>query len=1056
MAMYMLAMRGEQRVTALHRTGLLVEACPPPLMEVIRGAARLTGMPMAALALFDADRMHFIGRVGFDVEAIARADAPCDHIHTGSAPCAIADMPESPALPDVRTYAGVPLIVGDGQIVGCLCVMGREPHAHDSAALESLTVLARVAAAHFEQRLHDASQRESNLRDLEVARDDAIKDLEEISSRLTLVQRLAHIATWDFLIEEKLITWSDEIYTIFGVERGGGPPTTQLWKELIHPDDRARMTAAEVAIWEGRETRWDEELRIVRPDGDLRHVWTRAELVSDGDGRRLVGTVQDITERKLMEAELSTAVTDMAMAGELAKVGAWSVDLVNRTVSWSDEIYAIHEVPVGTEISIDGGMDYFAPETRKRSRELFEACAQDGIPFDAEQELITATGRRIWVRGIGMPVRDAQGRIVGIRGAFQDIDALKRSEQEVRRLADRLKATLESITEGFMIVDRDWRFVYINGEAARWAQRERDELLGKIIWDEFPNLVGSELHTGCLQAVRGGESVSFDDIGMERGASRFSVRIYPSSEGVAIYFQNVTEAHDVIDALRESEARFKLVARAAADTIWDYDIRAGSLWWSDDFAVRLGYEPEEMPPSSENWRNVVHPDDLDRVMAEQNAAYASGADSWNAGYRLIRRDGTILHVLDRAYLMRDSEGRLVREVGGTTDISQRLEYEERLHQSQRLESIGLLTGGIAHDFNNLLTVILGNAELLLEGAAENERQQRLLNVSLMAAQRGANLTSRLLAFARRQALRPQTIDVSRLIAGMDDLLRRTIGGAVEVDVDAGDDLRHVLVDPTQLESAILNLCINARDAMPNGGRLAIEACNAQLGEGDIGTQDIAAGPYVMVSVSDTGTGMSSEVVAQAFEPFFTTKEVSKGSGLGLSVIYGFMRQSGGHVTIESEVDMGTVVRLYLPPAAQRAEETASEETDAGDHGGTEHVLVVEDDELVRDHVTAMLSNLGYAVVAAPNGPEALKFLRSDAPIDLLFTDVVMPGGMNGRQLADAARELRPDLPVLFTSGYAEDVIGRQGGLEPGIQLINKPYRRADVARKLRQVLDGLD
>ena len=1054
--MNMLATSGNApRLVALYRSGLLAEACPLPLIEVIRGAARLCGMPKAAIALFDADRIHFIGRVGFDLEAIARSDAPCDHPLLGSEPYLIPDMAESRALPDVRSYAGVPLMVGDKQVIGCLCVMDREPHALDGSAVETLKVLAQVASAHVDQRLRDATLQESDLRDAETARDEAIKHLDEIKSRLTLVQRLAQIATWDFLIEEKLITWSDEVYTIFGVERDGEPPTTQLWKELIHPEDRARMTAAEVAIWEGRETRWDEELRIVRPDGDMRHVWTRAELVTDDDGRRLVGTVQDITERKQMEAKLGTAVNDMAMAGELARVGAWSVDLVRRTVSWSDEIYAIHEVPVGTEISIDGGMDYFAPETRQNSRDLFEACARDGVPFDAEQELITANGRRIWVRGIGLPVRDAEGRIVGIRGAFQDIDALKRSEQEVRRLAERLKATLESITEGFMIVDRDWRFVYINSEAVRWARREHDDLLGKVIWEEFPELVGTALHTGCLQAVNDGDSVSFDDIDMQ-GAARFSVRIYPSSEGIAIYFQNVTEAHDAIDALRESEVRFKLVARAAADTIWDFDIRAGSLWWSDDFAVRLGYEPEELPPSSANWRSVVHPEDLDRVLAVQNAAYTGGEDSWNAGYRLIRRDGSILHVLDRAYLMRDSEGRLVREVGGTTDISQRLEYEERLHQAQRLDSIGHLTGGIAHDFNNLLTVILGNTELLLEGIADDERRQRLLNVTLMAAQRGANLTGRLLAFARRQPLNPQVIDVSRLIAGMDDLLRRTIGGVVEVEVDAGDDVWHVLADPTQLESAILNLCINARDAMPDGGRLAIEVHKTQLHESDVGSQDVAAGPYVMVSVSDTGSGMPPDVVAQAFEPFFTTKEVSKGSGLGLSVIYGFMRQSGGHVTIESEVDVGTVVRLYLPPAGLQAEDAAAQETAAEDRGGTENLLVVEDDDLVRDHVTTMLSNLGYAVVAAPNGPEALKVLRSDAPVDLLFTDVVMPGGMNGRQLADAARELRPELPVLYTSGYADDVIGKYGGLEPGIKLINKPYRRAEVARRLRQVLDGSD
>ncbi len=360
--------------------------------------------------------------------------------------------------------------------------------------------------------------------------------------------------------------------------------------------------------------------------------------------------------------------------------------------------------------------------------------------------------------------------------------------------------------------------------------------------------------------------------------------------------------------------------------------------------------------------------------------------------------------------------------GGLTayfhDITRHIETEERLRQSQKMDAVGQLTGGVAHDFNNLLTVIMGNAELLTERLAGDQELRPLAEMTRTAAERGAQLTSRLLAFSRRQPLDPKATDINKLVSGMDGLLRRTLGEHIEVEVVRGGGLWEALIDAPQLENAILNLCINARDAMPNGGRLTIEMANAHLDEAYAAQHaDVAPGQYVMVAVSDTGTGMDAHILAHAFEPFFTTKEVGKGSGLGLSMVYGFVKQSTGHVKIYSERGQGTTIKLYLPRADSNADHPQPKTGNTAAPQGSEKILLVEDEDLVREHVSAQLKSLGYHVVSVRSGPEALEALKQISDFDLLFTDVVMPGGLNGPQLAEEARKLRPNLPVLFTSGY---------------------------------------
>jgi CheY-like chemotaxis protein/two-component sensor histidine kinase len=368
--------------------------------------------------------------------------------------------------------------------------------------------------------------------------------------------------------------------------------------------------------------------------------------------------------------------------------------------------------------------------------------------------------------------------------------------------------------------------------------------------------------------------------------------------------------------------------------------------------------------------------------------------------------------------------------------------------------VGQLTGGIAHDFNNILTVITGTIDILAEAVADKPQMAAIAKMIDDAADRGANLTRHLLAFARKQPLQPRNTDINALIVESAKLLRPTLGEHVEIESMLEDDAWTAMVDPNQLTTAVVNLAINARDAMPQGGRLTLETGNVYLDESYTHVhQDVAPGPYVMIAVSDTGTGIPAAIRDKVFEPFFTTKGTGKGTGLGLSMVYGFVKQSAGHIKIYSEEGHGTTIKIYLPRAGHDATQTLEASASTAIEGGSETIMVVEDDDLVRNYVVAQIRSMGYTPLAAANAAEALKLIDDGAPFDLLFTDVIMPGSMNGRGLADEAVKRRPSLKVLFTSGYTENAIVHHGRLDPGVLLLAKPYRKSDLARMIRTALD---
>jgi nitrogen-specific signal transduction histidine kinase len=404
--------------------------------------------------------------------------------------------------------------------------------------------------------------------------------------------------------------------------------------------------------------------------------------------------------------------------------------------------------------------------------------------------------------------------------------------------------------------------------------------------------------------------------------------------------------------------------------------------------------------------------------------------------------------------MKDVAGRLSYLAAATIDMTREKEAQERLAQAQRLDSLGQLTGGIAHDFNNLLTVINGSAELIADAVTGQPELFELATVVQAAGEKAADLTGRLLAFARRQTLNPKLVRPDEIVSGMRAMLTRALGADVALNFELACAECFAMADQAQLEAAILNLCVNARDAMPRGGSLTIVTSKAVLEGGDRGsvpTGMLPATQYASIAVCDSGTGMSSEVLAHAFEPFFTTKRTGAGTGLGLSMVYGFARQSNGHVSIDSREGAGTTVKLYLPLVTETGQEFAAP-VEASLPGGGEHILLVEDDDAVRTYVARALDALGYRVEAAVNADEALQRLAQKVHYDLLLTDVVMPGEMNGIELARAARLLRPDMRVLYTTGNADRNKDFFGPANPEIQLLHKPYRRAELARKVRVAL----
>jgi PAS domain S-box-containing protein len=633
------------------------------------------------------------------------------------------------------------------------------------------------------------------------------------------------------------------------------------------------------------------------------------------------------------------------------------------------------------------------------------------------------------------------------------LHALRRRSSERERF---FSAVVESSNDAIITKALDGTITAWNRASERLFGYSSAEAVGKHIRLIVPEGRRDEMYD-ILERIGRGETIEqLETTRLDKEGREVDVLLTVSPllsangqiVGASKIAHDITESKRTQGALnREIEERQRIF-ETSQDLILVTDTVGNFIQVSPSSMAILGYAPEEMVGRSAV--DFIHPDDLEATREEMRSARRGGLTR-NFEARYPHKDGRTVVL---SWMGTWSEP-VRRHFFIGRDLTEKLAADAQIRQAQKMDAIGQLTGGVAHDFNNILTVITGTIGILADAVADRPDLMSIARLIDDAADRGAQLTKHLLAFARKQPLRPREIEVNSLIVEAAKLLRPTIGEQIEVSPKLAADAWPAMVDPSQLSTAILNLALNARDAMPEGGKLVIESRNVHLDEGYTSLHsDVAVGDYVMVAVSDTGSGISPKNLERVFDPFFTTKEVGKGTGLGLSMVFGFVKQSGGHIKIYSEVGHGTSVKLYLPRSVGPGQ--SSEETIRSTQieGGDETVLIVEDDALVRKYVITQIASLGYATLEASNATQALKFIENGETIDLLFTDIIMPGSMNGRQLADEAVKRRPELKVLFTSGYTENAIVHHGRLDAGVLLLAKPYRKSELAKMLRVALGG--
>lgn len=759
---------------------------------------------------------------------------------------------------------------------------------------------------------------------------------------------------------------------------------------------------------------------------------------------------------------------NLKVAQQLLKIGFWKYDISNRKLVWSPSVYEMAGIdPEDFDGSLERYVEILFSDDRDQAALSVQTLNDpDVILHEFERRITRKDGSTVYVKGIGERTQTVTGDV--ITGVVQDVTAERNRQSELRLLG----ASVERLNDIVAILRVDPSapgteapIVYINSAFERITGYARSQVVGQplsfVLSRAEPQIDPQVLEA----AMNAGQSLRVEVAGPIKPGQQvtWDVEFLPVADVYGKYSHWAVVARDITDrrvAERRAainEDRFQFVSRATADVVWEWDITAGTFIWSEAFDKVTGTPGASLETGFESWSRRVHPEDRDRVVDSLMEFVASpDAESWSEEYRFIGDDRRERIILDRGFIVRDEAGIAARMVGTMIDLTERRASEQRSRDSERLEAIGQLTGGVAHDFNNLLTVILGNSDVLRD-RLNDPAQRRMADLIHLAATRGSELTKRLLAFARRQPLKPQRTCLNERTGSVHALLRGALDARIRIRHSPAPGLWAVQVDPGQFDVALLNLAFNARDAMPSGGTLMIATENIKVrGRSGVAREGVPAGDYVCITVSDTGAGMEEEALRRAFEPFFTTKPAGKGSGLGLSMVYGFARQSDGHILIRSAVGEGTSVKLFFPRAPKNGVATSAILPDVAEPAlfNTGSVLIVEDDPLVREHSAHNFHALGYTVSLAASAEEALGALEADPGIFMLFTDVVLGAGMNGMELAVEARRRRADLKVLYTSGYVPGEIGVNGSLVPDAELLRKPYERYELIRKLADLQKG--
>ncbi|HEY1719621.1 MAG TPA: PAS domain-containing protein [Magnetospirillaceae bacterium] len=914
---------------------------------------------------------------------------------------------------------------------------------------------------------------------------------------LVIAQKIGRIGSAELDLENRVTFWSDEHYRLLGIEPHEMPPTSETLLSFIHPDDRSVMKGTFVGAREGLPA-VPLEYRIVRRDGELRWIRRVQDILYDATGKptKLIATHQDITERKASEealrereAQLVASQDHLALAQRVGKIGSAEFDFATSTTRWSEQLFEILGLdPAKTTPSFEALLAVLPLEDHELARRL-RAQELNRIASPArEWHIIRPDGERRWVLRQAEMVMGEGGKASKNISTFQDITDRRRMEEELQVSREHLARAQRIGRIGSAEVDLQTKRAYWSDGMFDLLGLERSK--ATIGGDTFMNAVHPDDRELVAQhrtiALRGATTMPLEfRIVRPDGSTRWiyhKVEMVLGADGrphkLIGIDQDITDLKQAMQELgerdvqyRDSQKHLALAQRVGRIGSVEFNRTTNASQWSDEMFALFGLDPATAQTGEATFLSVIHPDDRE-VMRRRRDNLVRGESNTVNEFRILRADtGEMRWIQSQSGPIADPDSPNIA-VATFQDITelklaqnQREEVERQLMQAQKMEAVGNLTGGIAHDFNNLLNVILGRLDLIESELSDRPLLREWVQICSAAARKGASLTRNMMAFARQQPLRPTAIDLTESIREMVRILQRSLGDAIEIKVVVEDGLWICEADPAQLQSALLNLALNARDAMPDGGKLTIDAHNGRLDANYAARNaDVKPGDYVILAVTDTGTGMPANVIERAFEPFFTTKEVGKGSGLGLSMVYGFARQSGGHVKIYSEMDHGTTIRLYLPRSTKVETEAEPEaaltvETPHAEIpplvNGHETILVVEDDDDMRDLSAAVLERLGYVVLSARDAESAIPVFAAHPEIALLLTDISLPGSMNGRKLADQLTGLRPTLKVLYMSGYSEDAVIHQGRLDPGVRLLQKPFQNEDLAFQIRAALsDG--
>ena len=866
------------------------------------------------------------------------------------------------------------------------------------------------------------------------------------------------------------------------------PPSTTRTSNGLRAFTRKTENELRPTSWRRSQApreNYKAEYRIVRPsDGQVRWIRAVAEIERDAQGRalKLIGAHLDITDQKNAEATVQES------EGRLRAV----TDAIPFLISYldSDQIFRFINKPYESwferplsEIIGRHVKDVMGPAMYEARRPFIErALAGESLSYEADFPRSEGT---VQTEIVHVPHRDRKGRTLGLYTVVIDITARKLAEKVLSESEERFRSIADSAPVPMWVSRLDGLRHFVNrayheflgvsfADALNFDWRKalhpddlerilRDQRAGEGSRKPFVLEARYRRHDGQWRWLRSESQPRWGPAGEHIGFIGVAHDITASKEAE----QALTELNETLERRIEDRTRQLAASEALIQTFFNHSSECYAVIVEEDNGH---FRYAEVNPATlrlyKKTRDAVVGRTIQEALGPESAseigAHIAACLREGAPHRYERTQGAA--VIEAIVMPAPREpGAPRRVVVSAHDVTERRRLEQQLQQSQKMEAVGQLTGGVAHDFNNLLTLVIGGLDIIgrqipnLPDPVALTRVERGREMAMQGAQRAASLTTRLLAFSRQQPLNPQALDANKLVVDVCDLLRRAIGEAITVETALGNDVWRMYADANQLENALLNIGFNARDAMPNGGKLIIETANASLDKAYISSlnEDIEPGEFVMIAITDTGTGMDMTTRKRAFDPFFTTKEVGKGTGLGLSQVYGFARQSAGHVKIYSEIGEGTTVKMYLPrSASDRKTPIVGETNKLSRPTGAETLLVVEDDDELRQYARGVLEELGYHVMSAESGAAALQTLNGSDQIDLLLTDVVMPGGMNGRQLADKAVRHRPGLRVLYMTGYARNAIIRQGRLDRGINMISKPFSFEELASKVRQVLDA--